>query len=247
MVPRSTPLDGESSRKPCGTGANSSPLAGSVLPLAEAAPIASGQQRDVYPVPAQPDMVVKVVRDPRPPSSERFIKRMVRTIAPDTRFRVFLIDAFLEMKVAARLGANGPESPLPKCFGIVATDLGPGVLVERIADADGALAPRLVEVHRRNGLDDEVLALLNVFASRLYALDIVAGDLHEGNLVLGWRNGEKRLFLIDGFGDRHAIPVRTWSRRLNARSLSRRFANMARRMDLEWHPDERRFTFAADT
>lgn len=224
------------------SGAPHFSLAGDVLRLEGMTPIAEGLHRDVFAVPGQPDMLVKVRGRKRTPLSDRPVKRSIRALLPETRFRVLLIDAVHEMIVATRLGDNGPASPLSKCFGIIATDRGPGVLAERICDASGALAPRLVDLHKRGALDAATLDLLNDFCARLFDMGIIAGDLHERNIVLGLRGGETRFFLVDGIGDRHAIPIRTWFQWINARSHNRKLGQVADRLNLIWHSDRRAFS-----
>ena len=86
-----------------------------------------------------------------------------------------------------------------------------------------------------------MLARLNDFTDHVYALNVVAPDLHDTNVVLDEDGPSPRFVLIDGFGDKTVIPLRTWLPWLNGRQLDRRFARFARLAPLDWQPDARRF------
>ncbi len=217
-----------------------------IIALSDQKRIAEGSQRSVFTVAGQPDLLVKVATPDKiqPSHSLRLSKRIIRKLLPNTRFRVFLVEAKYEMDLAARLGALAPTSPLPKSLGVVSTDLGVGVVVEKIADDRGELAKTLDELYRRKQLTAAILEHLNIFAAKLFDMQIIAGNLSAGNIVLGRRNGKDALFLVDGFGERHAIPIRSWFRFLNNHSLNRRMEKMALELGLIWQADQRKFRFS---
>ncbi len=215
-----------------------------IIPLLDLEPITKGTRRSIYQLPGQPDLIIKVATPGKVEPPDRLPKRIIRRLMPGTRFRNILVEAQYEMEVALRLGKNAPESPLPKSLGVVATDLGVGVAVERITDGTGTLAKTLRQLAQDKPLTPALLQHLNRFATKMYEMQIIAGDLHEGNIVFGQRNGRAAMFLVDGFGERHAIPIRSWFRPINDRSLDRRMQRMATGLGLVWQADRRQFQFS---
>ncbi len=215
-----------------------------IIPLSDLEPVTRGTRRSVYQLPDQPDLIIKVATPGKVEPPDRLPKRIVRRLMPQTRFRNILVEAKYEMDLALRLGRAAPESPLPKSLGVVITDLGVGVAVERIADGTGALAATLRQLARQQPLSADLLQHLNRFAAKMFDMQIIAGDLHEGNIVFGQRNGRAAMFLVDGFGERHAIPIRSWFRAVNDHSLNRRMLRMAAALGLAWQAEQRQFRFS---
>ncbi len=215
-----------------------------IIPLTDLEPIAKGTRRSVYQLPGHPDLIIKVATPGKVEPPHRLPKRIIRRLMPGTRFRNILIEAQYEMEVALRLGQSAPDSPLPKSLGVVATDLGVGVAVERITDRTGALAKTLRSLAGDEPLTPVLLQHLNLFVTKMFEMQIISGDLHEGNIVFGQRNGHDAMFLVDGFGERHAVPIRSWFRPINDRSLNRRMQRMAAGLGLVWQAERRQFRFS---
>lgn len=126
------------------------------------------------------------------------------------------------LKLRARLKDHPPI--IEQVFGIVDTDYGLGLVVERIENRDGGLAPTLVAVVESNGysqdLEDRILRLRD----ETIRLEIITGDLHGGNIVSGYdaEHGD-RLVIVESIGDKTFIPVNTLSRYINRQSNLRHF------------------------
>ena len=73
-------------------------------------------------------------------------------------------------------------------------------------------------------------------------LDIVARDVKSSNIVYGTRGAGPACFLIDGYGERNLIPLRSLSQRLNDRSLNKQFSLIAQKAGLAWNADKRTFS-----
>ena len=74
---------------------------------------------------------------------------------------------------------------------------------------------------------------------RLILLNARASDLNQGNIVFGHREhdsqqGDRECVLVDGYGDIHAIPLRSISRAINQRNLYDRLGCLARSMKLRF-------------
>jgi hypothetical protein len=214
-----------------------------LLHLTDGDLVAKGGHRNVYACPNQPELLVKVTR-PRTRRNRSFSKRLVRRLLPDSAFRNALKELECEMKAALKIGGDIAQLPLARSFGVVQTDVGPGVVVERIQSEDGELAHHLLWMSKRHLLNEEIVADLNSFVQKLFQFQVVGRDIHEQNIVYGVRNETRMFFLIDGYGERNLIPLRSLSRRLNDRSLNKQMQRIAERTGLHWDKTRRAFSIA---
>ncbi|MEM0946672.1 MAG: YrbL family protein [Pseudomonadota bacterium] len=221
-------------------------FAAKFIDLSDTPPIATGGIRTIYECPGQPDLLIKVFSRPKKRYRPKtFLKRAAWALFPNTRFRNMLTEIESEYLASLEIGTDIEEVPLPRMLGVVQTSLGSGVLVERINGPDGGLAPQLYDVSRGGKMPEPMLDALNLFVSRIYDLKVVARDITGHNIVYGTRGAGMGFFLIDGYGERNIIPLRTLSRRLNNRSLNKSFAKVAQRTGLTWHQDRREFSAAS--
>lgn len=211
-----------------------------LLQLSDQDLLAKGGHRNVYACPGQPELLIKVTR-PRTRPNCSFSKRLIRRILPDLAFRNALKELECEMKAALKCGGDIARLPLARSFGVVQTDVGPGVVVERVQSEDGELAHHLLWMSKRHLLNDETLADLNSFVHKLFELQVVGRDIHEQNIVYGVRGQARMFLLIDGYGERNLIPLRSLSRRLNDRSLNKQMQMIADRTGLSWDKAGRAF------
>ncbi|EEE37525.1 hypothetical protein RKLH11_1361 [Rhodobacteraceae bacterium KLH11] len=195
----------------------------------------------MYEFPDQPDLLIKVFTRSEQRVSHRFWKRLVWKLFPGAQYRSTLKEIECELRVSLKLGAELELSPLSRMLGVVQTTRGAGVVVERIAGLDGGLAPKLHQVCSDGEIEKTVLDALNVFVRRMFDLQIVARDVKRSNIVYGTRGDNPAFFLIDGYGERNLIPLRSLSRRLNDRSLNRQFAVIAERTGLRWDAQQHLF------
>lgn len=201
--------------------------------------IARGSERHVYLVPGAPDMLLKVMRS-----------KHLRTIAQsdDKTFRGWLKirkayalyrreqKAWNDAMLRAAIRGNSP--PLAGIGSLVLTQSGLGQMVERIVDAEGRTAPTLDDL-LHEPLRPDMLEALNAFVAALYDWHIPAYDLGPKNIV--WDAASRRFVLVDGFGDRSVLPLKTWFRGFNNRRLDRAFAETAQKCPLIWDAKARSF------
>ena len=198
-----------------------------MLALQHAEPIANGHLRRIFQHPDAPDLLVKVMREDA--IAERWTnapwyRKRVRT-GPYAGF----IREFKEY-VASRHYAPARISPLARIVGLEDTDLGLGLVVEKVRAPDGGLAPTLDAWVRRDGFTPAVQAALDEFLDGMLAHNVIAGDLHAWNVVHGEDSrGGQRLVMIDGFGEKNVIPHCSMSRRHNASRTLRKFRRMVER------------------
>lgn len=186
------------------------------LQLSSATPLAVGHLREVYQHPSADDCVVKVMRadvvEARWGPGGRWIKRL-----PRARQYTGYVRELKEYIAAQARDAPG-TAPIARMVGLVDTDLGLGLVSEKVRDGDGGLAPTLAATYlRERGFSAAIEAALARFATDLLAFNVIVGDLHAWNIVHGSDSrGGPRLVLIDGFGEKHVLPRSSMSRHVNA-------------------------------
>ncbi|WP_424969933.1 YrbL family protein [Dinoroseobacter sp. S76] len=217
-----------------------------VIELSDDQKVASGTVRSVYEFPQQPELLIKVFHSPENRSPRKPLKRLLWKYFPTMEYRSMLNELKCELLAALKLNGDVRHMPLSRMLGIVQTNRGPGVVVERIAGSDGGLAPQLHRFVKDGHMAEPELNALNAFVRRLYELQIVARDINFSNIVYGTRDGSMACFLIDGYGERNLIPLRSMSKRLNARSLDKQFAKIARRAGLNWDPIRQAFSVSGE-
>lgn len=215
-----------------------------IIDLPDGQQISRGTVRLVFEFPDQPDLLIKVFHDFKKRSSRKRLKRLAWKLFPTYRFRSILSELKCEMLVVLKLGTALEQIPISRMFGVVQTSRGPGVIVERINGPDKQLAPSLHAFFRAGKMDENVLEALNEFVERMFRLKIVARDVNLSNIVYGLRDNREQCILIDGYGERNLIPLRSMSKRLNDRSLNKQFMAIAEGSGLEWDSGARRLSNA---
>ena len=199
-----------------------------MLVLAASTPLATGHLRQVFQHPHNPDYIIKVMRadavESRWGATSRWYKRL-----PRARHYIGYVREIKEY-VAMQARMDGRSAPIARMVGIEDTDLGLGLVSEKVRGDDGALAPTLAKLYERaNGFDAQIEQGLRDFFDELVAANVIVGDMHAWNIVHGSDSrGGPRFVLIDGFGEKHVIPRSSMSKRLNAwntRKLFRRMRN----------------------
>lgn len=183
------------------------------ISLARATPLFRGSAREVFQHPDAPDLFIKVpkpkFRGERPPHWRKRFR-------PLGGYSISL----RELRESVRLSmADGrSETHISTAIGLVRTDIGWGLIVHREQDGSGNLAPTVGQMID-NGRFDEVRPALDRFLLWLESTNAVVQDLHEDNIVFADRNGTPEIVIIDGFGDRSALMLRTYFPYLNKRRM----------------------------
>jgi hypothetical protein len=214
------------------------------LSLCHKKPLARGTHRALYRLEEAPHLLVKVLDSsaaPAPTTTMRRWKRKLHQALPalSRRFLFREYRAYLKAKLQQELRKD--ELPVAEQRGLVLTDMGIGMLVELIGDSKGNPGPTLWHLYK-DGRLESFLVDLNDFARRMFAWGIRANDINVSNIVLGQRNGQRQFVLVDGLGDSHLIPMRSWFKVLNERSLHKRFRKLARALGLRWNSRDLAFT-----
>lgn len=204
------------------------------LQLDELVPIASGTERSVYQHPYEPNLLVKVVN--RDNFAETMDKHPWRRLTKSLFQREGAYSAYiheLAEYAAAHNAANGRwQIPMARVVGLAETSQGLGVLVEKISDGEGGLAPTVEEIVRRDGhLAPELARELTFFFDSLADHHIILNDISARNIVIGENaQGKSGMYLIDGFGSKQAVPIYALSKALNRRRIQRKAEAMIVRL-----------------
>lgn len=102
---------------------------------------------------------------------------------------------------------------MPIVYELVQTNYGFGLIVESIRNHDGTLAPTLSDVIQKEGLTTDLEFMVNRLCDTLIDHHIIVSDFKGENLlVVENPKGRRRLIVIDGFGERNAIPLSSLSK-----------------------------------
>ena len=208
--------------------------------------VTSGVQRAVYLHPNDPTKLVKVLR----PEAERPVRNnfngiMDRTF-PSTRLRQIRKEYAEYLRVMLKHTEPDFHLPFTHMFGFTATNKGLGCITERVIGTDAPLGKTLRSKTMDGTLTQDDIDLLNQTVRQIYANGIRASDMNANNFVFGHRDqagtlGPRECVLVDGFGDTHAILVRSLSRWSNALGLDDSCKRLATKNGLQWDPKQRQF------
>jgi hypothetical protein len=121
---------------------------------------------------------------------------------------------------------------LQRYYGVTDTDLGLGLVVGKVTDRSGALAPILGDVVLQSGATPKLRQEVNELLKQLNDLRISTTDISVRNIVCGWsETAGDHLVLIEGIGVNTFIPLARFSNFFNVRSNNRHFAKTLRALD----------------
>lgn len=220
------------------------------LPLDPADLVANGVQRAVYLHPFDATKLIKVLRPAASQPRRNNFNGLMDRLLPATRLRQIRKEYAEYLRVMLANPAAGFHPPIAHMYGFIPTTEGLGCLTERIMQNDGSIGETLSAKIRQGSLTAAHVDLLNDTIGRIYAHYIRASDMNPNNFVFGQRDngtgpGPEECVLVDGFGDIHAIPVRSMARWSNRIGLDDSCARLARNTGLVWDKRLRRFARAA--
>jgi hypothetical protein len=208
--------------------------------------VATGVQRAVYLHPLDPTKLIKVLRPAVTMPHRTNFNGIMDRLLPSTRLRQIR----KEYAEYLRVMLNHPEpdfhTPIAHMFGFTQTSEGLGCITERVMEPGRQVGETLGAKAAAGTLTPAHIAMLNDTVHRIYANDIRASDMNPNNFVSGHRDngtgpGPEECVLVDGFGDIHAIPVRSMARWSNRMGLDDSCKRLARNTGLYWNPKARQF------
>lgn len=190
-------------------------------------PFGVGGRRSCYVHPHDPEKCVKVLR-----TDERRTVRHKKTIIPAHWRRAYDNNAHerrvleeLERRIGPAMGRH-----LPRSYGMVETDLGPGFVLDLVRDHDGRISRSLRELLTTGHPLDTLRPSFDEFGRFLSDHLVLTRKLLDHNLVVSMQpDGPGRMVLIDGLGDPAFIPFSSWIPPLGRAKIARRLEEAWRR------------------
>jgi hypothetical protein len=134
--------------------------------------------------------------------------------------------------LVALANATGEPLPIPRIYGILETDLGPGLAVEKVTNGSGEIAPNYEAELLRTGDREKYERLLVELVENINRHRIVLTELKNSNILcVREANGAERLILIDGFGDSSLIPIHSLGRAVSTWWNMRKYRKMLTRKE----------------
>jgi len=208
-----------------------------VIDLSNQKPFASGYNRDCYRHPNLPNRCLKIIRP------ENIQVRYQKQVTAKKLLGKSRLNDNKQEQAAHRQSAilalisKGQEntvwSHLPKFHGKTATSHGPANDSELILDPSGAPGQTLEHYLRQNGFDAPIKAASARFCKWLESTNILTRNLLPHNLVIGQRNNQPELFLVDGLGAPSVQNLLSAVPAWRARYITRRISRFYKRITWE--------------
>lgn len=194
------------------------------LALASHKPIASGNNRDVFAHPENPEWVIKTSKarawasNPDLPWRKRLFRRY-------RYYNTFLREC--QEHIVGRLDGQPAPTFLHTVIGFVDTDLGLGLVTRAERDRSGAYAKTLLQLIKDGEYDAEAQAAFKRFIADFLASDVIITDLGMKNILYAYGNDLGFHFVaIDGFGEKNILPFNSLFRFCNQRSKQKRIKRL---------------------
>ena len=202
-----------------------------LIRLAAEKPFARGGNRLCYVHPEWPDVCIKVPRPDVDLAAKRRRKGLKGRLKPAASFDDNRAEARTLTALHERIG-DTLRTFVPRFLGWVETDLGPGVTVDLIRDADGVIATPLKQYVWERGLDADLEAALEEFTAYWRRERVPSRELLLHNIVAPRHpGGTLGLVVIDGLGNADLLPFSRWSRGLARRKAIRKVARLRTRIE----------------
>lgn len=202
------------------------------LMLSTEKPFAQGGNRLCFVHPHDRYRCVKVRRPDFTLEDLRRKKGFPKSLLPLSRFD----DNREEFEVISGLAREPGEAAfehVSRCYGFEETDLGPGLVLELVRDADGEISQTLKAHIWFEGYTPDCRAAVERFCARWRELQIPSRDLLLHNILVQ-KDGHghiSRLVVIDGLGSANIIPFRWLPRTLRQAKAERKIANLHARIE----------------
>jgi PhoP regulatory network protein YrbL len=191
-------------------------------------PVGRGSHRMCFVHPHRPDRCLKImIADSSSADAYRGLKKSAFGF-PGTVSNENLLE-FEAYQDLEKLQNPAIWRHIPRCHGMLATDLGPALVTDYIRNPDGQGAETLAQRLARNYDKNCEMALVE-FKTFLLDTLIRIGDLHPSNLMICRTDETKRerIYIVDGLATRHFLwwplfyPFRRFKVRRKIRRLEHR-------------------------
>lgn len=193
---------------------------------------AQGGNRLCFEYPDDPQRCIKVRRPDFTLADLRRKKGFPKTLLPLSHFDDNREEYAVITGLEKRLG-DSVFNVISRCYGFEDSNLGSGLVLELIRDADGRISQTLKAQIWFEGYTDDCKAAVEAFCQQWQALQIPSRDLLLHNLLVQKdANGKiQRLVAIDGLGSPNIIPFHWLPAPLRQAKVARKLANLHQRID----------------
>lgn len=185
--------------------------------------IGEGGYKMVFEHPTQADKVIKIMRPERVAADGGFKKHgYFKRNSMQGVYRQFRREIIQYLQLCKNNYAKlDYKFPIETPYGLVATNLGLGLVVEKIV-APVNCVQSLGALVRDKKLEDKHLQALEVFFEDCKKKHVVYGEVNaNGIMYTEARNARPEFVLVDGIGEKLLIPVRSWSKKNNDRYIEK--------------------------
>lgn len=173
----------------------------------EARAFARGGNRLIFVDPRDRSRCLKVLRPDRLPTIKRRERAFPKNLKPLSSFDDNLEELRVYRHIRRAIGEAAYEL-VPRCYGLVQTDLGAALSCDLARDDDGRIAQTLKQYLWQHGRTAELEPVLAAFKQRWQSLGMPSRNLLLHNIVLLYSKGQPaRLLLIDGLGWPDMFPL----------------------------------------
>lgn len=202
-----------------------------LIVLKNQTPLAGGHTQSVYQHPTDPDLLIKVRKlEKLQRTYDRKIGGRIGYKRKHGLYTTWMRELEHYFSVYLRLGYH-PQF-LQRYYGVIDTDLGLGLVVGKVTDRAGRLAPMVRDVILRTGLTADLREKVTELHRQVNELRISTTDVSANNIVYGWNEtAGDHLVMIEGLGVNTFIPLARFSNYFNVRSNNRHFASTIMAME----------------
>lgn len=202
-----------------------------MLALKGLEPFGVGGRRLCFVHPLDPGKCVKVLRaDDRRTvrlKKKRFVPASWRREYDNNAHEKRILEG-IEKRIGSKMAQH-----LPRCYGMVPTDLGSGLVLDLVRDEDGRISRSIRELITVGYELPKLRSSFEEFCRFLSDNLVLTRSLLDHNLVVSMHaDGPSRIVMIDGLGDPAWLPLARWIPMIGR-------AKVARRMDEAWCRYER--------
>jgi hypothetical protein len=209
--------------------------------LTEWRQVGQGASRAVFANDAYPGILIKTVKEgAQEARGGRRVKTKLQFLKRWRRFGAYMsfrreLDEYIDLS-RKFYSQDDVQLPIAKIYGLVHTDRGLGLIVEKMIARDGKIAPTLRRLLEQGRLEQRHLDGLETFFAEAGRLHVVMMDCNLGNLV--WvdhpSSSQPRVVCVDGTGEKSFLRLFAMSRQLNRLKLwayrRRLFRHIARKL-----------------
>jgi hypothetical protein len=196
--------------------------------LRDTTPIAVGHKREIFQHPHDDSLLIKII-------PEHKLKKAWKPLTALLRMRNWRPGAYhvFHREIGEYIclhSINAQPSPaVQPIIGLVETDRGLGMVVEKLTDERGNMALPLKRLIQETGFSEQFRYEVERLRDELLRTGIVLNKLNTRNILYAYDEMHgKRFVIIDGLGRARRLPLQSWSRAFNRYYTRKQFRRLYR-------------------